>query len=321
VNSELLALVNEAQERLLNRATTPVGATMKYRACVGSSNCLVWPRQIRTITAWWLCNQPGIVAGEPWETIGWTNGGYGLAEGACVSGDVLVDQGTACSYDNVVSSSTALRKIQAVASDASDNGKEIHLRYYDSNGNRKYSGGGLEGETLTLSTSGVLTSSNVMTNGLYHVTKAVTNFPIRLYSWNVGSATQSALLGIYEPSETAPIYRSTYVPGLTGTGGCCSHNGSECTTVPLTVLARLQHVPVVMDQDSFVIGNMAALKLAVKAITLEEKHEQAMAAGFWGQAAAELDGELSAYRSESETPIVRVPDVECWGMGGVMNAI
>lgn len=324
-DARIVTYLNEAQERLLNRDFDPVGSWVRYKVCAGASNCVVLPRQVRHVKAAWVCNEPKAVLSEWWEAAGYWHGGRGLMDGDGRNGTQLIDRGTACSFDNVIATTAEPRKIQAVAADSSDNGKTITLRYVDANGNRVYTsiGGTVqEGEQLTLSTSGVLTSSNVATNGLYHVVKATTNYPVRLYSYDVNSATQSTLLAVYEPSETVPIYRKYYVPGLTEEAACEGAESEDCTqNKAVTLAVRLQHIPVVVDNDPLVIGNLPALKDMVQSVLMKRRHEYEAAARLEADARRELDGELSSYFGDMQQPHVRMPDVETWGMGGVVNIV
>src|SRR3990167_3075482 len=73
-SDQVAQYVNEAQERLLNRSDKPVGSLAKMRICVGSTGCLTWPRQVRTIEAFAICSTPGIVRSEFFEFIGYPNG-------------------------------------------------------------------------------------------------------------------------------------------------------------------------------------------------------------------------------------------------------
>lgn len=311
--------INEAQERLLNRADVPVGATMRYSVCTGSSACLTWPRQVRTIEAFWLCNTPGLVVSHWYEALGWNEGGYGMLESDGSDGKLLINHEEACSFDNITATSAAPKKIQAVAASAVDDGKTIHLRYLDANGNRKYVAEAGEGETLTLSTSGVLTSANVATNGLYHVIKAVTEFPVRLYSYDVTTGEQDKLLAVYEPSETEPIYRRTLVPGLVEAGSC-SGASDDCTVSKrVTILARVQHIPVVYDNDPLVLTNLPALLDMVKSIQLRRDNYIGEADTWEARAVRELDGEMAAYMGSGVHMRPRYPDIGTWGGGGIFN--
>lgn len=320
--------LNEAQERLLNRSTDPVGSWLRYRVCTNASNCVVLPREVRHVKAFWICNEPGLVLPEWYENLGYWNGGRGMA-GDCGCDNQLIDRGTTCVFSNVVSTTAEPRKIQVVASDSSDNGKFITLRYFDANGNRVYTnidGVVQEGERLTLSTAGTLTASTVMTGGLYHVVKGVTNYPVRLYSWDVNSAVQVAQMALYAPSETTPIYREMFIPGFTDRDSCCGgveSDDEECDSEPwksVTLAVRLQHIPVVVDNDPLVIGNLPALKDMVQAMLMRRRHEYDAADRLEASAAGEIDGEISSYLGDGALPVLKMPDRDIWG-GAVFNPI
>jgi len=334
VNDAVVARrVNQAQERLLNRAVDPVGAWQRFQVCSSSSGmCVVLPRQVRHVKAWWLCGQPGKVFSEWYENLGYWQGGVGMVESGC-GGDQLIDQGTVCSFDNVISSDTDPRRIQVVATNPADAGKQITLRYIDAYGNRVYTeidGVVQEGERLTLSTTGTLTASNVATNGLYHVVKAMTNYPVRLYSYSTTLGVQVAQIAFYEPSETVPIYRAVKVPGLEGCGRRI-HGSETPEHLPaeedecqhrreVTFAVKLQHIDVVQDNDPLVIGNLYALILMIRGQELRRRNEIAQAQAVEMQAAAEIDGEIASYLGDGLTPIIRTPDRDTWG-GAVFNPI
>lgn len=327
---DVAIFLNEAQERLLNRPSDPIGSVMRFQVCVGQDNCLTLPREVLTVKAFWICNTPGRFVSEFFEMVGWDEGGYGM-RGDCDSNcsKTMLDRGTDCVFDQPIATASQLRKIQVVAADASDVGKTIIIRYVDSNGNRVYTsidGVYQEGERVTLSLAGTLTASYVANGGIYAVTKQVTNFPVRLYAYDVTNSVQTALLAVYAPSETLPIYRKVAIPGLTdnNSSNCCGEvsDDTSCTnTKSLTILARLQHVPVVVDNDCLVVCNLPALKLMCKAIKLEEQHELAMAADFRNQAAAELDGEIAAYLGDGMRINIQTPAAGTWGAGGVFNPV
>lgn len=322
-DARVLEVTNEAQERLLNRPNDPLGSWQRYRVCAGSSDCAVWPRQVLNVRAWWLCNTPGRIYNEWYETIGYAEGGYGLADADSWRGTALIDRGPVCCFQNVIATTAAPRKIQVVATDTSDNGKSIVLRYYDANGQKKITSiGGTyqEGEALTLSTSGTLTSSTVMTAGLYQVVKAQTNFPVRVYSYDPNAGTQTALLAVYEPSETVPVYRSTFIPGLTRAGACPNASDDCSANKTITAIVRVQHVPVAVDNDPLVIGNLAAFKLMALGIHHENLRELDMAEAYFTSAQRELDGEVAAYLGDGQTTTIRMPPTDVWG-GAVFNPV
>lgn len=329
-NEKVARLVNQAQERLLNRPDKPVGSMVEMRFCVGASDCLVWPRQVRTIEAYAICSTPGTIR-PPWFSyIGYPNGNGLVGRNSC-PGNQLIDKGMTCAFDDVQSSTTAPRRIAAIASNAADIGKKITLRYLDSNGQKVYSSiGGVvqEGEQLTLvdpasvfPSNAAVVSSNVATNGLYGVIKETTQYPIYLYEYDptapVLPASITKQLAQYEPSEQVPIYRKSLVPGLTQWQTCCDNStNTDCTdNKALTALVKLQHVPVVVDNDPLVIGNVAALKLMVMAIMRENSNRFDESALLEAKARAELDGELSSYLGDGMRTAIRMEQPDCFGAG------
>lgn len=313
--AKVVALVNEAQERLLNRPDKPVGSLVLYRICFGSDNCLTFPRQIQTVEAFAICSSPGIVRPAWFQFIGYPNGPGVLGPNSC-PGNTLIDSGVACTFDNVQSTTTDTRKISVVASNAADVGKKITIRYIDSNGQRVYTsidGVVQEGERLTLVAppAVVYTSRNVATGSPYHIVKEVTQYPIYLYEVDSTTAlpyTVTKMLAQYEPSEDVPIYRRSIIPGLTNQQCCGAEAEDEdCTeNKQLTALVKLQHVPVVVDNDPLVIGNLAALKLMVMAIMREEQNRLEESAVFEAKARAEIDGELSSYLGDGMVSAIRM---------------
>ncbi len=314
--------LNEAQERLLNRETYPVGALVRYRICA-SGGCLTWPRQIRTIESFAVCKTPGNVRSAWFEFIGYGSGN-GLMDEDSQPGVTLVDRETACAFDDVVSSVASPRKIAVIANNVADVGKKITLRYFDGNGNRIYTsidGTVQEGERLTLVNPGaafpanaVVTANTVLSGSLYSVVKDVTQYPVYLYEVTTVPVI-TKMLAVYEPSETNPIYRRSQIPGLENMASC-SGDGESCpANKQVTALVKLQHIPVVVDNDPLVIGNLAALKLMVMAILREEQNRHDEAAVLEAKANREIDGELSSYLGSGVRDVLKIaPD---FGSGNI----
>jgi len=313
-------IVNQSQERLLNRPDKPVGSVVLFRICLGDSNCFTWPRPVRTIEAFAVCNTPGRIVDNLFEFIGYPNGS-GLLDGSSLfSGSLLADRGTACAFDDVSASSTSPRKIALIAGNLADVGKTVTLRYIDSNGQKKYSsidGVVQEGERLTLPAppAYVYTSSNVATNGLYHLVKDVTEYPVLMYEVDSATLIQTKQLSAYEPSETVPIYRRSFIPGLENVNSCRGVSEDCSTNKIVTVLVKLQHVPVVVDNDPLVIGNLAAFKLMAMAIMREDANRFDEAMVLEKKARAELDGELSSYLGDGAETKLKVQSRELFGCG------
>lgn len=304
--------VNEAQERLLNRETYPVGALARYRICA-ASGCISWPRQIRTIEAFAVCETPGVIRGTWFEFIGWPNGN-GILDEDSMPGTTLIDRETACCFDDVVATVAAPRKIAVIADNAADVGKRITLRYFDGDGNRVYTsidGVVQEGERLTLVAPGgvfpanaVLTSKTVLSASLYQVVKETTKYPVYLYECTTVPVV-TKLIAKYEPSEANPIYRRSQIPGFEDMTACGTGTGCDANK-QITALVKLQHVPVVVDNDPLVIGNLAALKLMVMAILREEQNREGESQISEAKANREIDGELSSYLGTGQRDTLKV---------------
>lgn len=299
--------LNEAEQRILNRSDKPTGSLVRLRTCAGENNCVSWSRQIQTIEAFAICNTPITIRPGEWEFIGYPSGNGIRDEDS--PGTMLIDRGTSCAFDDVIATDAAPRRIAAIAANVADVGKKIVLRYYNSSGQKVYSsidGIVQEGQELTLVSplavfpaNAAVTSANVATGGLYHVVKEVTEYPVYLYEYDptavVDPDSITKMLAQYEPSEEVPIYRRSFVPGLS-TWAACSGGNEDCTSnKAITALVKLQHVPVVVDNDPLVIGNIAALKLMVMAIMREEANRNEESAILEAKAKAEIDGELSSY--------------------------
>lgn len=312
--------LNEASERLLNRETYPAGTLVRYRICAGTTGCLTWPRQVRTIEAFAVCRTPGTIRSPWFEFIGWPSGN-GLMDEDSMPGTTLVDRETACAYDDVIASVALPKRIAVIAQNAVDADKTITLRFYDSNGNRVYTSQTVppsvspvvqEGERLTIvDPAGVfpagatITAAHVMTGGLYAVIKDVTQYPVRLYEVNDANVITRSL-AMYEPSETNPIYRRSQIPGFTDMGACDDVDADCTVNKQVTALVKLQHVPVVVDNDPVIIGNLAALKLMVMAILREEQNRHDEAAVLEAKANREIDGELSSYLGSGVQDVLKV---------------
>lgn len=306
---------NEAEERLLNRPDKPVGSFTRYEICVNNA-CLTWPRQVRSIEAFAICDHPGLIRNGWWE---YGLNGLGILGDLDMAGDILIDRGTACAFDDITAGATD-RKIRITTDIAEGATKYIWLYGYDENSNwiRTQIGGvWYDGERVQLSTAPTLTTHFFTV--LSRVIKDVTDGPVRLYEYNTTTAAVVRALAYYEPSETQPIYRRSFVPGITVRGTCCGST-TECENKKITVMVRLQHVPVVAENDFFVIGNLPALKDMVQSIRAKEENRLADAAAFEASAIRELDGELAAYLGDGEVTGLRVDDREVYG-AAVFNVI
>lgn len=309
--------INECQDRLITQGNW-VGVYLRYEICLAES-CLVWPRQIENIEAVAFCKRPGTVRNDWFEFLG---AGPGIVDSTDSIGAQLVDRGTSPTFDWV----TGTGKYVRVYSSAQDAGKHIILRYYDENGQKVYSSiGGTwqEGEQLTLVAppAYAVTTSTVRANGLYQVVKDTTSKPVLLYEYDGVSNTKT--LAQYEPAETNPIYRVSIVPGLSQSGGCgdgcvdgrCGEG--DCTTPRVTVMARLRHIPVVVDSDPLVLSCRSAFKLMSMSISEEMARNDDRALLLEKRALKALDDELHAHLGDGPVVQVRMANPNLYGGGQI----
>jgi hypothetical protein len=296
-----------------------VGSIVQYRFC-SSAYCLVLPRQIQTVLAYSVCGVPGTVR-PIWYQFHANGPGHVCPQD--LGPARLIDQGTVVAFNEV---NGASKRIRVYAQNAVDAGKKIILKFYREDTHQKQytsiDGTVQEGEQLTLvaPSSYAVTSTTVMPGGLYGVIREATQYPVDLFEYD--GVTNTANLAFYEPGETNPIYRKVYAPGLGEVGQCGNFCGDsecpaeECEQTTVTVLARLQHVPVVIDNDTFVIGNPAALKLMAMAIQRELQERFPESVILEQKAKAELNGELAAYHGAGETIGLQVQNRRTFGLGG-----
>jgi len=188
------------------------------------------------------------------------------------------------------------RKIRALSSTAADDaGKIATVMGYDENAQwirTEVAGTWIDGEQLTLAATAV-NSTNTFTK-VTRVVKEVTDGRVDMWTWDSTASIEQRQIAAYEPSETLPTYRRMLFPGLSNYGACAAST-SSCENKSLTVLARLRHVPVSVDNDFLVIDNLAAIKLMCMAIQREDQNRIREAEAFEGKALREIEGELSAH--------------------------
>ena len=389
-------LVNEAQERLLNRPNQSVGSLVRYRFCINES-CIVLPRQIRTVESFALCDTPGIVRPIWHEFLG--NGTY-LYSGDKSIGNELLDHGRTATFNDVGSgkSVTAIavtaggsgytsaptvvitndstdttgagalatavltgdavtsvtitnsgsgyvvaptisftggagtgatatatiafnRLIRALSSTAADDtGLVVTVMGYDETAQWVRTKVGLvwiDGEQITLAGTAVNTTTTF--TKVVKIVKPVTSGRVDMWTWDSTASIEQRQIGAYEPSETLPTYRKMLFPGLSNYGTCSSAT-SSCEDKSLTVLARLRHVPVSVDNDFLIIDNLGAIKTMCMAIQREEQNRLQEAESLEVKAIREIDGELSAYNGDGAKYDIKHVDGGSGGMG-VFNPI
>ena len=304
-------LANEAHRRLVGKGKW-VGTVARYRICTSSEGCFTWPRQIETIEGWQLCDSPGEIRNQWYE---FSAEGPGLLTSEDNWWQLLIDRGMTCTFDDINGTD---KKIKVVADVTESSGLRILIQGYDENANwirTQSAGSWIDGEYVTISTTAQYTTK-YFTN-ITGIIKPVTNGPVRLWEYDTTNAIVTKALGYYENDETTPIYRSSIIPGL---GNRTSCDNATCDSKKITVIAKLRHIDTVNDNDWFLLGNLAAIKLMAMAILKEERNLIEEATVYEAKAIKELQDELNSYEGDAAIPILKYENFQTWG-AGVINPI
>lgn len=310
-DARVVDYINEAVMTLLPKGKW-VGAYQRYLICTNES-CLVWPRQIETIEAMAICGRPGVVRNDWFEFL--ENGPGVMNEDSCIS-RTMVDRGTVCSFKDITVGQVN-RKIRVYADVAEDAAAVITLQGYDENGQwirTLVSGSWIDGERVSISTTPQL-STKFFTR-LVRVIKPVTNGHVRLYEYNTDTAANVRALAVYEPDETLPEYRKSFIPSLAHVSA-----GSSCENVKVEVAAKLRYIPVSGDNDFIMLGNLMALTKMVQALTKYESDLLAEAQAYEATAVRFLQEELKSYQGDGPVVQLRTQNRNIWGAGYVENVI
>lgn len=311
-NARVLRYCNQAQEELLYRGYWK-DTHVRYNVCV-SDSCLTWPRDIETIEAASMCGCNLTIRNSWYEFL--ENGPGTICGDSGLAGQ-LVDRGNSVAFDDV---STTGCKLAIYADGSETAGSTLLVRYYNQYAQKVYTtwnGETIEGERIAIPSAGNYSYSTyeVMRYGLYEVIKPVTNYPIRLYQYAVSGGAIKPL-AYYEPDETLPDYRRSIVPNY---GGGTSTDGS-CESAKLTIAGKRRFIPAINDDSILMISHLRALKLAVKAVFMEEANQEEKALRFWMLAKDALDAQLKHHQGTGVVAPLRM--VYADGRGeGVLNIV
>lgn len=302
--------VNAAIQRLLPKGKW-VGTYQRYKVCL-RSGCITWPACVETVEAYAIDAYPGTIRNEWFEFIA---NGPGPRSENDYTGRTLIDRGEACVFDDPRGSN---QRIRLYADDARDAGAAVLVQYLNSYGEkvRTISGGlNVEGEWITLVAppAYAVGSYDLFPNGIYAIQKPVTNGVVRAYSYNTSDLTQYPI-GYYEPDETIPSYRRSFIPGFSYQLSC----GSEFGCV--TAMVKLKFKPAVNDNDLLLITSLPAIEDECMAVKLGEKPDtKEQAELFEASAVRRLQEQLDSWLGDGAVPVVRGENNETWGGGGVDN--
>lgn len=221
---QFVSYINEAQERLA-QAGKWWGSYQRMQVCA-TAGCIVWPREVMTVEGINVCNF----------SIPLRNGFYEFQENVrapssrdCNAQRILIDRGVTPLFRNILVASN----IRLYPTDTSDEGKSIILQGFDSNGIPIRTNRGtveapdwIDGEEVVLTSPFAVSSNQFMPGGLRAVQKEATNNRVLVFGWD---GTTESPLATWQPSETAPSYRLTYMTRFpdsreTSTSDCCAES-------------------------------------------------------------------------------------------------
>ena len=286
-DGRVVQYVNEAAERLLKKGHW-WGTTAKY--CISASSGMVTlPRQIATIEKIAIANQPAPVRDFWYE---WLENGWGTRDENSGATEALFRARYPVFSDII----PADKKVNLICDLASDAGKEILVLGYDDLGNwirTTQDGVVADGEVITLA----LTPGTLSTNKFASVTDIQAPSDLDgqwwLYEYDTTTDTQR-LIGNYQYDEVRPSYARYWIPSI----------GTTATLVE--ALVKLDFVPVRVDTDYVLIGNIPALKLMCMAIKAEEDKDYQTSLLLEAKAIAELNSELAHYLGDGRTPSIHI---------------
>lgn len=230
---------------------------------------------------------------------------------------------------------------------ANDVGKTVTIRGLDSNYQPVLtSSGNIEGEVLTLALPFVDSVTTWAKQTFHDVIKQKTKGYVRAYAYDASLPVPPASpgpndtplepLAVWEPGETLPDYRRSFIPALDKAGGCCNGlvqtTDTACKRTRVTVIAKIKFIPIENDLDFLPIGNPSALGLAMLSVMREQRGDadgartamqgtfDPVRRRFFGGAIPILDEELAAYQGDGMVTVVRMEGHSVAG-SGVLNLI
>lgn len=133
--------------------------------------------------------------------------------------------------------------------------------------------------------------------------KDITVGDVRVYEVDTVTGA-SVALSVLEPSEETTAYRRYFLNGLPA--NCCAGE----TTVQVTAMCKFAFVPVTVDQDWLVIGNIPALKRACESVRyaeIDSAEAQNMSRAKWQEAIRLLNRELDHHLGKHRPAINFAP--------------
>lgn len=307
-NAEFMTMLNEAVSRLMTYGNW-FSTVVKGRVCVYNM-CITWPRWTGTVLSTNIRGRNVQIQNKWYDfmplSAGDCTGLFRNGLGFCGSSNVTtVDDGITPVFQNVPCGTPSY--IRAYARTQGDLGKTVTVYGTDEFGQElmvrdNQSGVWSIGEVLTLAPPFAQTSKKL--RQVTRISKDITIAPVDVYGYD---DTLDILreMGHYEPSETEPRYRFTSVRGR-AFARCC--NGSGTLQQQIEFLAKMQHIPCVLDTDIVQIDNIEAIKLMISAGRLAEAGDDQGASVKQALAIKELNRQMNDKFPLNQIPILLRPE-------------
>jgi hypothetical protein len=277
--------VNRAQKALLDRGRW-CGTIVREQLCV-SNGCLTWPRHIATIEMVDVCKAPVPMHNQWWEFMG---NSAGLQPSDCSCSLRMVDRGMAVTFADI---SGTNKKLRLYYTEATDIGKTILVQGYDENNVfiRTVIGGVMsDGFEMTLADPFV--ESTFTVSRITGIQKPLTDGLVRLFQVDSDSGDQLPL-GVYEPTETKPWYRRSYLSNLPTACGSCG-----CSDKQVNVIVKLEYIPARVDTDYLIIPNLEAIRTMIQSMKKREDNLELESLALEKAAIRELNHELRTHTGD-----------------------
>jgi len=167
-----------------------------------------------------------------------------------------------CQIHSIQSCLNNPKKIIFVCDVAADVGATVTVMGYDGNGNWIRTNPGSvwqDGETIALAQSGGTTSTSIFSSITAIRFTAVRKGQVWLYEYDTVTTTQR-LIGHYQYWEIMPSYTRYFIPSICNT----SSGSNSCNSTLVEIMAKLDHLPLVLDTDYPVIQSIPAMKLEMQ---------------------------------------------------------
>lgn len=209
-------------------------------------------------------------------------------------------------FPTMVDLSPSNKYLRIYPTDSGDVGKSLLFsNALDQNGNGIYtdsSSGRVNGFILQLNEP--FTTTDFVVTSFKELSKDITLGDVILTQVDATTG-EEVTLSRYKPNETNPAYRRYYFGNLPW--NCCGQTDSAGTTVVITAMCKVEYMPVSVDTDQLLIGNIPALIEEAQALnysSMDSPNAANMELKHHRKATRLLQQELEHYLGSQQMPAV-----------------